>query len=212
MKIVVDGENLEGDLICPDNAKGLVLFAHGSGSSHLSPRNQFVARRLNEEGFATFLFDLLTKHEELVDLKGGTFRFNIPFLTDRLLKATSAIRKEKSVADLPFGYFGASTGGACALCAATYEQPFAIVIRGGRPDMAFEDLKKVEAPTLMLVGSLDGVVIQLNQKAYRELRCEKQLKLIEGATHLFEEEGTLEAMTEQAVDWFKSHLPLKTIF
>lgn len=209
MKIEVDGEMLEGDLLVPQKAKGLVIFAHGSGSSHLSPRNRYVAEKLYEAGFATFLFDLLTKHEEVVDLKGGVFRFNIPFLTERLLKATQVIRKQ---IDLPFGYFGASTGGACALCAAAVEKPFAIVIRGGRPDMAYEDLKKVESPTLMLVGSLDGVVIQLNQKAYRELKCEKELKLIEGATHLFEEEGTLEAMTEQAVGWFKSHLPLKASF
>lgn len=212
MKILVNGDVLEGDLHCPEKAKGLVIFAHGSGSSHVSPRNRYVADRLNEEGFATLLFDLLTKHEEVVDLKGGVFRFNIPFLTDRLIKATREIRKDKQVADLPYSYFGASTGGACALSAATYEKPFAIVIRGGRPDMAYEDLKKVEAPTLMLVGSLDNVVIQLNQKAYREMRCEKQLQLIEGATHLFEEEGTLEAMTDQAVDWFKSHLPLKTFY
>lgn len=212
MKIEVDGEVLEGDLLCPEKPKGLIVFAHGSGSSHLSPRNKYVAEKLYEEGFATFLFDLLTKHEELVDLRGGMFRFNIPFLTDRLLKATRVIRKDKRIKDLPFGYFGASTGGACALSAAVKERPFAIVIRGGRPDMAFEDLKKVEAPTLLLFGSLDGVVIQLNQKAFRELHCDKRLQLIEGATHLFEEEGTLEEMTEYAVDWFKSHLPLKTIF
>lgn len=210
MQVIVEGEVLEGDLLCPESPKGLVIFAHGSGSSHLSPRNKYVAEKLFEEGFATLLFDLLTKHEEMIDLRSGVFRFNIPFLTKRLLNATEFIQKEERVGKLPFGYFGASTGGACALEAAQKVRPFAVVIRGGRPDLASGDLKSVEAPTLLLVGSEDGVVIQLNQKAYRGLVCQKRLQLIEGATHLFEEEGTLEAMTEAAVDWFKSHLPLKT--
>lgn len=210
MKIVIDGETLEGDLLCPKSPKGLIIFAHGSGSSHLSPRNKYVAKKLYEEGFATLLFDLLTKHEELLDLKGGFFRFNIPFLTERLIKATRFISQDKSVGDLPFGFFGASTGGACALDAALEVKPFAVVVRGGRPDLATGPLKNVEAPALLMVGSEDPVVIHLNQKAYRALQCEKRLALIEGATHLFEEQGTLEAMTEKALDWFKSHLPLKT--
>lgn len=210
MKINIDGEQLEGDLLCPEHPKGLILFAHGSGSSHLSPRNKFVAQKLYEQGFATFLFDLLTKHEELLDLRGGMFRFNIPFLTERLLKTTRFIAKNEAVGHLPIGYFGASTGGACALDAALVTKPFAVVVRGGRPDMAYGPLKGVQAPTLFIVGSNDPVVIQLNQKAYKELHCEKRLLLIEGATHLFEEEGTLEAMTEAAVEWFNSHVHQKT--
>src|SRR5436853_4038098 len=185
---------LEGNLHIPENPHGVVLFAHGSGSSRHSPRNQFVAQVLHEAGFATLLIDLLTAHEEEQDRLTGHLRFNIDLLSQRVEGATNWLTVNPATANLKIGYFGASTGAAAALVAAA-ELPMAIgavVSRGGRPDLASSSLPAVQAPTLLLVGSKDTQVIELNRRAFSLLRCEKQLEIIPGASHLFEEPGTLE--------------------
>ncbi|MBI1783585.1 alpha/beta hydrolase [Candidatus Sumerlaeota bacterium] len=195
---------LEGILECPRGAKGIVLFAHGSGSSRLSPRNQYVASALREAGFATLLFDLLTEREFSV----RSNVFDIGVLANRLIDATRRVMEDELVGCLPIGYFGASTGAAAALVAAALlqSQIHAVVSRGGRPDMANRYLDQVNAATLLIVGSEDEGVIQLNQAAYDRLRCEKSLRLVAGATHLFEEHGALEEVVRLANHWFNSHL------
>lgn len=194
---------LKGDLSLPEQAHSLILFAHGSGSSRISPRNQMVATYLNDLGMATFLFDLLTYEED----KDYTNRFNIPLLAQRLKDVTDWILSEDTYEHMRIGYFGASTGAAAALMAARdMKQISAIVSRGGRPDLAMTDLPFVKAPTLLVVGSLDTEVIKLNQQAYEKLRCEKQLQIVPGASHLFEEKGTMEKVCMHAANWFEMHL------
>jgi dienelactone hydrolase len=194
---------LSGILEIPRNAKGVVLFAHGSGSSRLSPRNQFVARVLNKKGFATLLMDLLTEDEEGVDDRTGELRFNVDFLARRLARATEWLRENEETNNLKIGYFGSSTGAAAALIAASKVGGiFAVVSRGGRPDLAMESLREVSSPTLLIVGGNDTEVIGMNEMALTELKSEKKLEIISGATHLFEEKGTLENVANIAADWF----------
>jgi len=198
---------LDGNLTLVDQKKALVLFAHGSGSSRHSPRNQFVARTLNEAGLATLLFDLLTPEEESVDLYTREHRFNIGLLAERLVHATKWAKQQKQTADLRIGYFGSSTGGGAALVAAA-ELPNeigAVVSRGGRPDLAGEALPKVKAPTLLIVGGEDHVVIELNEQARAQMKCECKIEIVPGATHLFEEPGALEHVAKLASDWFLLH-------
>lgn len=204
VKIQIGKLNLEGELTIPQGAQGLVLFAHGSGSSRKSPRNRYVAEVLNQAGIATLLFDLLTAEEEVVDERTRELRFNIELLAERLEKATDWAIKNPTTKHLSLGYFGVSTGAAAALIAETRTSNLikAIVSRGGRPDLAHSHLPKVKAPTLLLVGGLDEVVIELNEKALSQLRCPKELVIIKGATHLFEESGTLEKVAGIARDWF----------
>lgn len=207
VQIPVGGVHIEGMLELPENAGGLVLFAHGSGSSRHSPRNNYVARVLRNRGIGTLLMDLLTPEEDM----NYQTRFDIPLLTKRLLAATRWIKSEMLAKNLPIGYFGASTGAAAALQAAAVlgKDISAIVSRGGRPDMAGQDdLERVGSPTLLLVGGDDDVVIELNRDAYDLMRCEKELSIIPGATHLFEEPGTLEEVAHQAAAWFQQHLKL----
>jgi dienelactone hydrolase len=202
---------LPGDLHIPKGASALVLFAHGSGSSRHSPRNQFVARTLNDAGLATLLFDLLTQEEEALDLRTREHRFDIHLLAERLVRATKWTKQEEQAADLRIGYFGSSTGGAAALVAAVEvpQDVGAVVSRGGRPDLADEALPKVEAPTLLIVGGNDDIVIELNEQARDRMRCEVKLEIIPGATHLFEEPGALEKVAKLASDWFVAHLAVK---
>lgn len=196
---------LEGELILPPSAKGVVLFAHGSGSSRFSPRNTYVAEMLQQRGIGTLLFDLLTSVED----QNYETRFDIPLLTQRLLAATAWIQTNPNTQTLSLGYFGASTGAAAALqAAAKMENKIAAVVsRGGRPDLAGElALSRVTAPTLLIVGGADYGVIELNQQANALLNCEKKLTLIPGATHLFEEPGTLQLAARSAAEWFVQHL------
>jgi dienelactone hydrolase len=199
---------LEGELKVPDGASGIVLFAHGSGSSRHSPRNQFVARTIREAGVGTLLFDLLTKEEEAADAYTGHLRFDIGFLAKRLVDATKWITAQPKTRHLRIGYFGSSTGAAAALIGAVELRDVvaAVVSRGGRPDLAGEALPKVKAPTLLIVGGNDDVVIGLNEEAYAQLSFEKELKIVPGATHLFEEPGTLEQVAQLAAQWFKQKL------
>ncbi len=208
VKIPAGRVELAGDLVVPAGASALVIFAHGSGSSRFSPRNRFVAGVLNQAGFATLLFDLLTPAEEDLDRASGRYRFDIPLLAARLEAATLWARQEPGLADLKFGYFGASTGAAAALIAAANrpEEVGAIVSRGGRPDLAAEYLDRVRAPTLLIVGGNDPIVLELNRQALRRFRCEARLEVVPGAGHLFEEPGALERVAELARDWFKTHL------
>jgi putative phosphoribosyl transferase len=208
VQIQAGREDLFGNLNIPEGATGLVVFAHGSGSSRHSPRNQFVARTLNNAGLATLLFDLLTQEEEAIDLRTREHRFNIGLLAERLVYATMWTRQQKETRDLRIGYFGSSTGGAAALVA-TAEVPQdagAVVSRGGRPDLAGEALPKVQAPTLLIVGGNDDIVIELNEQARDRMRCEVKLEIVPGATHLFEEPGALEHVAQLASDWFVRHL------
>jgi putative phosphoribosyl transferase len=200
---------LEGDLIIPEKATAVIAFAHGSGSSRHSPRNQYVARVLQQGGLATLLFDLLTAEEEQVDNVTAHLRFDIPLLARRLAEATAWLKKDKDTRDLLVGYFGASTGAAAALVAAAERRGdvFAVVSRGGRPDLAGSSLPLVKASTLLIVGGEDTPVIKMNQDAFRQLRMEeKKLEIVPGATHLFEEPGTLETVAVLARDWFKREL------
>ena len=202
---------LPGNLNIPENASALVLFAHGSGSSRHSPRNQFVARTLNEAGLATLLFDLLTPEEEAIDMQTREHRFNIDLLSVRLWHATNWANQQEQTSNLGLGYFGSSTGAAAALMAAV-DAPrdiYAVVSRGGRPDLAGEALPKVKAPTLLIVGGNDGIVIELNEQARDKMRCEVKLEIIPGATHLFEEPGALEKVAQLASQWFSRHLTRK---
>jgi putative phosphoribosyl transferase len=202
---------LPGNLNIPENANALVLFAHGSGSSRHSPRNQFVARTLNDAGLATLLFDLLTQEEEAIDTQTRELRFNIHLLAERLVHATKWAKQQEETRDLRIGYFGSSTGGAAALVAAVDlpEVIGAVVSRGGRPDLAGEALPKVKASTLLIVGGNDDIVIELNEQARDKMRCEVKLEIVPGAAHLFEEAGALEEVAELANDWFLLHLKRK---
>ena len=200
------GVTVEGMLDIPDAAVGLVLFAHGSGSSRHSPRNNYVAGVLRAAGVGTLLMDLLTPEED----RDYAQRFDIGLLTGRLLEAARWVARQDATKSLPLGFFGASTGAAAALDAAAVlgDRIRAVVSRGGRPDLASEQaLLNVRAPTLLLVGGYDDGVIDLNQLAYDQLRCEKEMVIVPGATHLFEEPGTLEDVARQAADWFVRHLP-----
>jgi putative phosphoribosyl transferase len=203
---------LSGNLTIPDNAVGLVLFAHGSGSSRHSPRNQFVARTLNDARLATLLFDLLTQHEEAIDMRTGEQRFNIGLLAERLVHATKWTKQQEQTRDLRIGYFGSSTGGAAALVAASEipQDVGAIVSRGGRPDLAGDALPKVQMPTLLIVGGNDDIVIELNEQARDQMRCEVKLEIVPGATHLFEEPGALEKVAKLASEWFVKYLDAKS--
>jgi putative phosphoribosyl transferase len=199
---------LSGNLHIPDGAAALVLFAHGSGSSRHSPRNQFVARTLNNARLGTLLFDLLTPEEESIDARTAELRFNIGLLAERLVHATKWAKQQEQTRDLRIGYFGSSTGGGAALVAAA-EVPAdvgAVVSRGGRPDLADKALPKVQAPTLLIVGGNDDVVIELNEQARDRMRCEVKLEIVPGATHLFEEPGALEKVAKLASDWFVNHV------
>jgi len=201
--IPVGAVELKGDFSIPPQAHGLVLFAHGSGSSRLSPRNQMVASYLNQHGIATFLFDLLTYDED----RNYENRFNIRLLAQRLKQVTSWVEQQKDFKGLRIGYFGASTGAAAALMAAAeLPQIGAVVSRGGRPDLAMKDLPFVKAPVLLIVGNLDFDVMRLNQKALNELNCEKKLEIVHAATHLFEEKGTMEKVCVLAANWFEMHM------
>jgi len=205
--IPADKATLDGNLTIVDQASALVLFVHGSGSSRHSPRNQFVARTLNNAGLATLLFDLLTPDEELVDMRTAELRFDIELLAERLVHATNWAKQEQQTRDLRVGYFGSSTGGGAALVAAA-ELPKdvdAVVSRGGRPDLAGDALPKVKAPTLLIVGGEDHVVIDLNEQARAQMRCEVKIEIVPGATHLFEEPGALEQVAKLASDWFLLH-------
>lgn len=199
---------LSGELAVPKDATGIVLFAHGSGSSRHSPRNQYVASVIRDAGVGTLLFDLLTREEEAIDNYTREFRFDINLLARRLVAATKWLAGEDETNKLRPGYFGASTGGGAALVAAAElgSKIGAVVSRGGRPDLAEEALGRVKAPTLLLVGGLDGPVIKMNEEAYAQLRCVKELKIIPGATHLFEEPGKLEEVATLAAKWFLEHL------
>jgi putative phosphoribosyl transferase len=198
---------LEGNLVVPAAARGVVLFAHGSGSSRHSPRNRAVARNLQQAGLATLLIDLLTAQEDAIDELTAELRFDIGLLGDRLVGATDWLEEDPSTQELPLGYFGASTGAAAALIAAAQREEIAAVVsRGGRPDLAGPALGSVRAPTLLIVGGDDLPVIELNREALSELKCEKKLEIIPGASHLFEEEGTLEQVAELARTWFLDHL------
>ena len=196
--------SLEGTLAIPSGATAVVLFAHGSGSSRHSPRNRFVAQALRKKGLGTLLFDLLTAEE---DLDYGR-RFDIALLTKRLESVTRWLSEQDQVSGFQLGYFGASTGAAAALWAAAElgERIAAVVSRGGRPDLAMAVLDRVRAPTLLIVGGLDEQVIQLNQQALAELKTEKQMAIVPGAGHLFEEPGTLDAVAQLASEWFEQHL------
>lgn len=204
MPITLQDFTLHGDLIVPSEAKGIVLFSHGNGSSRKSPRNRWVAEVLHQQGFGTLLFDLLTVHEDEVE----DLRFDIPLLSERLTAVTRWIHARSALIELPLGLFGASTGAASALytAAALPQVVKAVVSRGGRPDLAMEALPDVEAPTLLIVGGEDGPVIDMNRTALAELRCIKQLEIVEGATHLFEEPGKLEEVARLAANWYARHL------
>jgi len=205
-------ELLEGNLVLPPNARGVVLFAHGSGSSRHSPRNRYVANTLQKAGLGTLLIDLLTRKEEQAEAVTRHLRFDIGLLAERLASATSWLAEAPSTHALPVGYFGASTGAAAALVAAAQqpEQAAAVVSRGGRPDLAGESLPQVLAPTLLIVGGNDGPVIALNEQALARLRCAAEMVIVPGATHLFEEPGALEEVARLASSWFVRHLPRKS--
>ena len=199
---------LSGKLTVPESATGIVLFAHGSGSSRFSPRNQYVARVIREAGVGTLLFDLLTRDEEAIDMQTRHLRFDISLLARRLVDVTNWLAWEDETNHLRPGYFGSSTGGGAALVAAAAlgEKVGAVVSRGGRPDLAGDALPLVKAPTLLIVGGRDYQVIEMNREALAQLRCEKKLELVPGATHLFEEPGTLEEVARLAAAWFVRHL------
>lgn len=204
VQIPADAVRIEGALALPERAQGLVVFAHGSGSSRFSPRNNFVARVLRQAGIGTLLMDLLTEEEDAT----YATRFDIDLLTDRLLLATHWLQEQPDTQQLVIGYFGASTGAAAALkaAAALDSSIGAVVSRGGRPDLAKETLAHVQSPTLLIVGGNDDVVIQLNREAFARLPGTKQLVIVPGATHLFEEPGALEEVARLATEWFKRYL------
>ena len=207
LDIPLSSVTLKGDLIIPENARGIVIFSHGSGSSRFSSRNRMVAELIQKQNIGTFLFDLLTEEED--ELYEN--RFNIDLLSDRLIETTQWLMDYKSTTDLPIGYFGASTGAASALRAAAYfkEKIKAVVSRGGRPDLAITELPQVTAPTLLIVGGLDVAVIGMNKIAYDQLETVKEMKIIPGATHLFEEPGKLLEVAELAMVWYKRYLTTK---
>jgi pimeloyl-ACP methyl ester carboxylesterase len=202
--VLIEPRGLEGILRLPRRPMGLIIFAHGSGSSRFSPRNSLVARQLSNHGFATLLFDLLTAGEE----QDRRNVFDIPLLSSRVGEAVGWAATSSDLQQLPIGLFGASTGAAAALVAAANEPGLvtAVVSRGGRPDLAGEALVRVKAATLLIVGGLDYDVLELNRRALRLLQCEKRIDVVPGATHLFEEPGTLEAVVEASIDWFSAYL------
>lgn len=207
IEIKVETGLVHGDLVVPPSPKALVIFAHGSGSSRLSPRNQFVASVLQKHGIATLLMDLLTADEEAADDLTAELRFDIPFLAARLQDVTKWVLRNPDLNQLPWGYFGASTGAAAALVAAASDAHIrAVVSRGGRPDLAMKELPRVKCPTLLIVGGDDSDVIILNQQAERALTAEKKLEIVPGATHLFEEPGTLGKVADLACAWFLKYL------
>jgi len=200
---------LNGELVLPDNPLGVVLFVHGSGSSRCSPRNQFVAQYLQASSLGTLLFDLLTEEEEQKEFYTRHLRFDIPLLAERLLQATEWLQAREEADSLRLGYFGSSTGAAAALIAAASDSDNsigAVVSRGGRPDLAAKSLKHVRAPTLLIVGGRDLPVLDLNEAAFESLQCEKVLRILPGATHLFEEPGALEQVARLAAEWFSHYL------
>jgi putative phosphoribosyl transferase len=206
--IQIPSATLDGNLCLPNDVKGIVIFAHGSGSSRLSPRNRYVARVLQTAGIGTLLFDLLTAKEEAIDDRTAKLRFNIQLLAQRLVEVTDWLPEFLEAENLKLGYFGASTGAGAALVAAA-ERPEAIqavVSRGGRPDLAEDALPRVKAPTLLIVGGEDFQVIEMNRAALKALKAEKSLMIVPGATHLFEEPGALEEVARLASDWFQRHL------
>ncbi len=203
---------LAGNLAIPDGAVALVLFAHGSGSSRHSPRNQFVARTLKDAGLATLLFDLLTPEEEAIDMRTRELRFNIGLLAERLVDATRWAKQQERTRDLRLGYFGSSTGAGAALVAAAEipKDVGAVVSRGGRPDLAGDALPRVQAPTLLIVGGNDDIVIELNEMARDQMRWEVKLEIVPDATHLFEEPDALEKVAKLGTDWFVNHIGAKS--
>jgi putative phosphoribosyl transferase len=205
-------QHIEADLRVPDGATGLVLFAHGSGSSRFSARNQAVAEALVQRGFATLLIDLLTRREEDLDSLSGAHRFDIPLLAERVAAATAWSRTRDQLRDLPVGYFGASTGAGAALVAAASapDDVRAVVSRGGRPDLAGDALSRVKAPTLLIVGGNDEPVVAMNESAMRWMTAPVELRIVPGATHLFEEAGTLEQVEQLAAEWFGRYLLAQT--
>ena len=208
VRVAAGAVTLEGNLSLPKGAGGIVLFAHGSGSSRHSPRNRYVARLLNQAKLAILLVDLLTSDEEAIDMRTAQLRFDIGLLAERLVEVTDWLTQYPDTRHLRIGYFGASTGAAAALVAAA-ERPDvvgAVVSRGGRPDLAGPALSLVRAPTLLIVGGNDFQVIELNRAALAQLRCEKQLVIVPGATHLFEEPGALDEVARLAREWFERHL------
>jgi dienelactone hydrolase len=208
VRIPAGEATLQGDLVIPTGARGVVLFAHGSGSSRHSPRNRAVAAELRAGGFATLLMDLLTMDEEAVDVRTGHLRFDIPLLATRLVTATDWLAADADARDFPLGYFGASTGAGAALMAAV-DRPrlvHAVVSRGGRPDLAGPVLGRVTAPTLLIVGGHDHPVIQMNREAMAQMRAETAMEIVPGAGHLFEEPGTLDQVAVLAHAWFQRHL------
>ena len=212
VRIIAGSAELEGNLCVPEHAAGVVLFAHGSGSSRHSPRNRYVAEVLRQGGLATLLMDLLTAAEEREDARTARLRFDINLLALRLVGAVDWLIGNPATAHLRIGLFGASTGAAAALMAAA-ERPdavAAVVSRGGRPDLALPVLEQVKAPTLLIVGALDIPVIGMNREALGHLQADKCLEIVAGATHLFEEEGTLEEVARLARDWFRNHLTVYT--
>jgi len=208
VRIPVGPVTLEGNLAIPTGAPGIVLFAHGSGSSRFSPRNRFVAGELQQAGLGTLLIDLLTSEEEEIDLLTRELRFDIPMLAERLVALVDWLHEKEETGGLAVGLFGSSTGAGAALIAAAKrpDRVTAVVSRGGRPDLADEDLREVRAPTLLIVGGRDEVVIEINREARESLQCPSKLKIVPGATHLFEESGKLEEVAELARDWFVEHL------
>jgi len=201
-------ELIDGDLVVPERPAGLVVFAHGSGSSRFSRRNRDVAQTLHQAGFATLLMDLLTRHEEQVDLRTREYRFDVPRLGHRVVAALDWAAGDRAIADLPVACFGASTGAAAALVAAASrpDRVRAVISRGGRPDLAADALPLVAVPTLLIVGAHDDVVIELNRAAMRLMHATVQLEIVPGATHLFEEPGALERVSQLALQWCRRHL------
>jgi putative phosphoribosyl transferase len=208
VRVQAGSVSLEGDLHIPQGAAGVVLFAHGSGSSRHSARNRFVAGQLQGAGLATLLIDLLTSDEEAVDQHTGHLRFDISLLAERLVSATRWLKDDRSTRSLRVGYFGASTGGGAALVAAAQipQDVDAVVSRGGRPDLAGAALPRVQAPTLLIVGGQDPAVLELNRAAMARMRAVNRLEIVPGATHLFEERGALETVAQLAGDWFFQYL------
>jgi Dipeptidyl aminopeptidases/acylaminoacyl-peptidases len=206
--IHINGKNIYGNLKIPKKAEGLVIFAHGSGSGRFSTRNNYVAGILNKNNLGTLLFDLLTAEEEKIDNYTAEYRFNIELLANRLIDVTDWLVKEPSLKGLKLGYFGASTGAAAALIAAAKRPSiiYAVVSRGGRPDLTMESLPEVKAPTLLIVGGNDFEVIELNRTAYKNIPAKKKLEIIPGATHLFEEPGALEEVARLSAEWFLKYL------
>ena len=207
--IPVGALTLRGDLLVPEDAAGLVIFAHGSGSGRLSPRNQFVAEVIRRRNIGTLLFDLLTEEEESVDIYTRHLRFDVSLLAERLVAVAKWTAQQQDTDGLPKGFFGASTGAGGALVAAAEigSGIRAVVSRGGRPDLAGDALGRVETPVLLIVGGHDEPVIEMNQEAYEKLQSVKEIKIVPGASHLFEEPGTLETAAQLAADWFEKYLP-----